>query len=112
MDVVERIDRLAKAKGWSRSEVFRRVGLNPVAAADWRKGKSTPDKHIAKFAEVLNTSESYLRGETDDPAPTINYEDDLEYIGHRARNLPPEQQAAFKAAMKAFLDALDEHNKK
>ena len=109
--LISRIDGLAKAKGWPRSEAFRRVGLNPVAVFDWRKGKSSPEKHLAKFADVLETTEAYLRGETDDRSAIGKHADGIEYIGQRARQLSPEQQAAFTTAMEAFLDALDAKNK-
>lgn len=80
MDIVDRIDVLAKQKGWSRSEVLRQIGLQPAAASDWRKGKSSPEKHINNLANVLETTPEYLRGEVDDPShgneddPPITYE--------------------------------------
>ena len=69
MDLVDKIDKFAKKKGWSRSEVLRRIDLSPAAASDWRKGKASPEKHIARLASLLDVSESYLRGEVDDPFP-------------------------------------------
>lgn len=91
MDIVDRIGILAKKNGWSRSEVFRRIGLNQAAAYDWRNGKSLPDKHIPKLVELLNTTEAYLRGETDDPAPNKEKTPTVNGEGEVGRSLSKEE---------------------
>jgi len=78
MDIVDRIDMLAKQKGWSRSEVLRRIDLSPSAPQGWRNNTASPDKHIPKLAVILDTTEAYLRGETDDPEP---HKQSLEELG-------------------------------
>lgn len=104
MDIVDRIDALAKKKGWPRNEVFRRVGLNPTAAQDWRRNRSSPEKHIENLAGVLNTSTAYLRGDADDPRPEGQKElDELEYAMLEAsRDLTDAQKRAIIQMIKAM----------
>lgn len=60
---------MVKEKGWSLREFFRRVDLAQTTMTAWEKGIASPEKHLFKIASVLDTSEEYLRGETDDPSP-------------------------------------------
>ena len=64
---ITRIEDLIASKGWSNSEFARRLGMSKGIVRDWKAGKSSPDKHLAKIAFLLETSEEYLRGETDEP---------------------------------------------
>ena len=42
--------------------MMRRLELNATALTDWKRGKSSIEKHVSKIAEVLGTTEDYLRG--------------------------------------------------
>lgn len=65
----ERISELVKMRGWSRNEFFRRIKLDAKNWQKWEKGETSPAKHLPRIAEVLGTTEAYLRGDTDDPSP-------------------------------------------
>ena len=84
LNALNRIDRLRSEKGWSRSELLRRIGLSTTAFHDWKNGKSSPEKHLTKIAKELDTTVSYLRGETDDASPNADNaappDDDLEVL--------------------------------
>ena len=67
---MSRLELLLNGKGWSSAELARRLGLNTSIASDWRRGKSSPDKYITSIARILDTTEAYLRGETNDPRPS------------------------------------------
>lgn len=82
MDTLDRIDRLLKANGWSRSELMRRIGLTVGMFEGWKKGKASPDKHLAAIARELNTTEDYLCGKTDDPTPPPSPETIQKVIEH------------------------------
>jgi len=83
MDTVARIAKKIKDNGWSESEFARRLGKNQSIMRDWRRGSSSPEKHIEYIARVLGTTSAYLHGETDDPAsiPSLSniILDDLEF---------------------------------
>ena len=49
--------------------MLRRIGASATMFNSWKKGISTPEKHIPKLALILNTSEAYLRCETDISLP-------------------------------------------
>lgn len=79
MDIVlmiARMDQLASAKGWSRSQVLRQIPLTTTAANDWKAGKSSPEKHLDRIAEILNTTVEYLKGETDNSMRILNATDE------------------------------------
>lgn len=69
MVTAERVRQLAKNKGWSVRELFRRMGADATIVNAWEKGTASPEKHLPRLAELLESNVSYLRGETDDPSP-------------------------------------------
>ena len=70
MDIIDRILILIKKNGWSVREFERRLGKSTGTFNAWKSCKASPEKHLARIAKILYTTESYLRGETDDPSPT------------------------------------------
>ncbi len=109
----DRIFQLMTERSLKPVDVSKATGITLASFTDWKKGKNDPSyKARVKLASYFGVSISYLSGETDDPTQTVNYDDDIEFIGQRARKLPPAQQEVFKASMKAFLDALEAQNKK
>ena len=58
---------LIKKRGWSIREFERRLKLSTGTVNGWITRKSIPAKKITYIARVLETSESYLQGKTDDP---------------------------------------------
>lgn len=81
MVILDRIEQTIKANGWSKSEFTRRMGLAQATFGDWRAGRSKSyEKHLSRIAEVLDTTEAYLRGETDDPGPEDAAEIDRKLI--------------------------------
>lgn len=112
MSPSERIFELIGKQKVRAADVARATGISLASFTDWKMGRTKPSYDArVKLASYFGVSIEYLSGETDDPTTTVNYDDDIEFIGQRARKLPPEQQAAFKTAMSAFLDALDAKNK-
>lgn len=70
MQTLERIFERVKAKGWSKSQFAAKIGKNTSITSDWKLGRSVSYlKMLPKIAAVLDTSEAYLRGETDNPEP-------------------------------------------
>lgn len=64
MDILARIDLLLSEKGWSRSELLRRIDLTPGMFERWKRNQASPEKHLPRIAEELDTSIAYLRGES------------------------------------------------
>ncbi|MFJ5625409.1 helix-turn-helix domain-containing protein [Peribacillus loiseleuriae] len=56
------LENLRERKGWSKTEVARRLGMKTVSTyANWEYGIRTPDKDmLAKLAELYDTSTDYL----------------------------------------------------
>jgi len=70
MTFLDRVDCLLKSKGVSRNKALREAGLNHNAFINWQDRGSMPSAEaLTKLARYLNTSVSYLLGETEDPSP-------------------------------------------
>jgi transcriptional regulator with XRE-family HTH domain len=110
--MVERILALAKQKGLKQAFLEEKIGAYRGKITEWKNKKSSPtEAELQIIAELLGTTEAYLSGLTNDPAPTVNRDDDLEYIGQKARELPPEKRKVYMEMMKKFADQLIEFNK-
>ncbi|AST93046.1 hypothetical protein BC6307_18170 [Sutcliffiella cohnii] len=61
------LEKLREDKGWSKTEVARRLGMKTVSTyANWEYGLRTPDKEmLARIADLYETSTDYLLGRTD-----------------------------------------------
>ena len=67
MVTIDRTRELAKERGISLTFICKRLGLNNVYFIDREKaGKEIPDEKLAVIADVLFTTVSYLKGETDE----------------------------------------------
>lgn len=71
MQVGERIEAQLEAKGWSQSQLARRIGVSQQTIWKLVTGASSTSKHLRTIAKELDTSEEYLLGETDDPTPRL-----------------------------------------
>lgn len=115
MTTVERIFSLMAERGISAYKLSKAVGIAQGNIGDWKSGKSKPSYGaLVKIANHLNVAVEYLEMKTDNPSPIpggVNVDDDLEYIGQKARELPPEQRRAYMEMMKKFADQLMEFNK-
>lgn len=70
--IVSRIASLAKSKGTSIAEIERGVGFGNGKIGKWKKApKSPPFESLLVVANHLETTVSYLTGETDDPSMGI-----------------------------------------
>lgn len=70
--IVGRIDSLAKSKGTSIAEIERSVGFGNGKIGKWKKApKSPPFESLLAVANYLETTISYLTGETEDPSAGI-----------------------------------------
>ncbi|WP_083937513.1 XRE family transcriptional regulator [Sphingomonas sp. PR090111-T3T-6A] len=68
MSLGDRIERRRIELGLSQSEVARRAGLRQSTFASILKSPSQTSKHIHAIAQALQTSTTFLAGETDDPS--------------------------------------------
>ena len=65
----ERLAECRKKLGITKMEAAKRMEMSQPAYLRYEAGDRTPSIHVVKtMANVLNTSVSYLLGETDDPA--------------------------------------------
>lgn len=104
MDIFERINICLEIKGWKPAELMRRIPADRSLFAKWKSGRMIPEVRIAQIAELLETSEAYLRGETDDPSatqpPPKESWDDIEVLAASSdiplNELTPEQQQEVK----------------
>ena len=66
----DRITRLRKEKGLNQKELAERLSVSVDSVRRWEQGKRSPDVEIlCKLARTLDTTVSYITGETDDPMP-------------------------------------------
>nr|WP_198148663.1 helix-turn-helix transcriptional regulator [Sphingomonas sp. Y57] len=68
MSLAQRMADRMRELGMSQSELARRVKVSQPTISAIVKGDTTLPKDLRKIALVLETSESWLLGETDDPA--------------------------------------------
>ena len=68
VEIGERIEALLSAKGWSQAELARRIGVSQPTIWKLVSGNAQTSRYLRDIARQLETSESYLLGETDDPA--------------------------------------------
>lgn len=67
MVVGRRIKERLATIGMSQAELARQVGMSQPAINSLIRGASRSSTHLHKIARVLETTPSYLSGETDDP---------------------------------------------
>ena len=66
----DRIARLRKEKGLNQKELAERLSVSVDSVRRWEQGKRSPDvEMLCKLARTLDTTVSYITGETDDPKP-------------------------------------------
>ena len=77
MIVGEKIRQQRRIKGFSQSELSRRVGVSLKTVQRWESGERSPRvEEIQKVAEELDTPVAYLSGETEIvEKPTTSYYD-------------------------------------
>jgi hypothetical protein len=64
--IFDRLDMLRKEKGISATFLCAQVGKNRFFIKDCRNGKGhVSDDAVAKWADILDTTPEYLKGETD-----------------------------------------------
>ena len=64
----ERITRLRKEKGLRQKDLANELGVSIDSVRRWEQGKRSPDVEILNnLARVLDTTVSYISGETDNP---------------------------------------------
>lgn len=70
----QRIKALREAQGLSLSEFARRCGTQRQTVHVWEQGRAKPvDEAMIVVAKALNTSISYLYGETEHPGPAPDW---------------------------------------
>ncbi len=74
IDTIDRILQLAKEKGIKQSHINTAINGYRGKMTDWKNRKSSPNPiELAMVAQLLDTTEAYLRGETEDASShTLN----------------------------------------
>ena len=74
MNISDRIKARREILGLSQSELARRLEVMRQTLYAWETGKGTPNVAMSlKLAKILNTSISFLYGETEDPRPAPDW---------------------------------------
>lgn len=72
----ERLTRLRKDKGLTQKDLAKTLGVSVDSVRRWEQDKRSPDVDmLAKIARALDTTVSYISGETDNPKPTADNEE-------------------------------------
>lgn len=70
VDIGRRIRERRARLGWTQDRLAKEAGIPRPTLANYEAGRREPDlETVQKLAHALNTSMSYLVGETDDPSP-------------------------------------------
>ena len=65
----DRIARLRKDRGLNQAQLAKKLGVSVDSVRRWEQGKRSPDvEMLRKIAQVLDTTVSYISGETDNPS--------------------------------------------
>lgn len=74
--VGSRMRALMNVKGYSLASLAKELGKSKAAIVGYTQGYRYPQiKDINEIAKVLETSVSYLTGDTDHPAPPLTHEE-------------------------------------
>lgn len=66
----DRIARLRKERGLNQKEFAQKLNVSVDSVRRWEQGKRSPDVEMLRnIARVLQTTVSYITGETDDASP-------------------------------------------
>lgn len=101
-----RLESLAKINGISKTHLCSLVGRPKYYLNDIRnKGTQVPDDYVAVWADALNTTPEYLKGETDiKEKPASESADGLDKeFSDLIKQLSPEQRELVKAQIKGIL---------
>ena len=64
----ERITKLRKERGLTQKDFAEKLGVSIDSVRRWEQGKRSPDvEMLSNITRVLNTTVSYISGETDNP---------------------------------------------
>ena len=87
MRYVFRFDRLMQAlgaKGWSQSDLARKVNVRPQSVSEWKAGRCPREARIEKMASLLGVNADWLRGESGLREASCQYDpsepDDVRYV--------------------------------
>ena len=79
-----RMAQLRQQNGLSMEDLATKVGVNRSTIFKWEHGgikiENASNKHVHSLAKALNTSITYLKGETDDPSPEMDEDRLLAYL--------------------------------
>jgi transcriptional regulator with XRE-family HTH domain len=67
MIVSSRVEEKMKERGFTQSELARRVGVTQPSIYKLLRSSKKGSTHLHRIASVLGTTPAYLSGETDDP---------------------------------------------
>lgn len=74
------IQKLRKEKGYSKKQVWERLGISDVAYWDYERGARKPSyENLKKLADLYGVSIDYLVGRT--PIREVNYPSEAEDVG-------------------------------
>ena len=62
----QRLKELRKKRGYTQTDLGKKVGVKQSTFTNWENGKREPNfETLLKLASILNTTASYLLGESD-----------------------------------------------
>ncbi|WP_195405614.1 helix-turn-helix domain-containing protein [Streptococcus constellatus] len=101
----ERLKALRKEAGLTQKEIAEQLQIGQNSYSNWEKGIRTPIRPtIEKLAEVLNTSASYLLGESNIKHPE-NELSNVEILFRKtSKNMTPKQKEIFQKELLEFME--------
>ena len=77
----DRISMLRKERGFTQKALATKLGVSIDSVRRWEQNKRSPDLDIlSKLAKALETTVSYITGETDNPAILVANSEDTKII--------------------------------
>ena len=71
----DRFEQLRRSKGITKKFIAQSLGRSATLCQDWKQHKSQPSQaQLRQVADILDTTPSYLMGETEEPSPSADDE--------------------------------------
>ena len=73
----EKVRQLREQQNFTQEELAHLVGVHANTISSWENGTIPNMRRVLQLAKTLNTTSTYLLGETDNPQPKTNNEDGI-----------------------------------
>lgn len=105
MNLAQKISKLREERGWSQTDLGKKVGVNQRYVSTWETGRNMPHvETLIRLAQVFEVSVDYLVLD-DVPREPNHHVDDIELYEQfrQAEALPAEQKKVIKQLVGAVL---------